>query len=136
MADVSQLPMADPPEWWGDMLVFRGAQDLPGLRRFVPDLAVRGGLSHDRAADLCLAADAVATNTIEYTGQPGVLSIWQQDDSIVCEIADSGRITDRLASHQSRGRGLLLVNVLCDLVQLPTGGLAAGTTVRMHMRLE
>lgn len=142
VADASQLPMPDPPDWWGDMLVFRDAQDLRGLRRFVRDLALRGGLSRERAADLAVAADAVATNTIEHTGAPGVASIWQQDDSIVCEVADSGRITDRLVGrtppecHQSRGRGLLLVNALCDLVQLPTGGLAAGTTVRMHMRIR
>jgi anti-sigma regulatory factor (Ser/Thr protein kinase) len=142
LADASQLPLSEPPEWWGDMLVFRSAADLRGLRRFVRDLAIRGGLSRDRAADLSLAADAVATNTIEHTGAPGVLSIWQQDGSIVCEIADSGRITDRLVGrsqpgpHQSRGRGLLLVNALCDLVQLPTGGLTAGTTVRMHMRIS
>lgn len=142
VADASHLPLPDPPEWWGDMLVFRGAEDLSEVRRFVRTLAIRGGLSHDRAGDLCMAADAVATNTVEHTGQPGVLSIWQQDDSVVCEVTDSGRITDRLvgrtpaAPQQSRGRGLLLVNALCDLVQLPTGGLAAGTTVRMHMRLE
>ncbi len=142
VADASQLPLPDPPEWWGDMFVFRGAGDLPAARRFVRDLAIRSGLSRDRADDLSMAADAVATNTVEHTGQPGVLSIWQQDDSVVCEVTDSGRITDRLvgrtpaAPHQSRGRGLLLVNALCDLVQLPTGGLAAGTTVRMHVRLE
>ncbi len=142
VAVASQLPLPDPPEWWGDMFVFRGAGDLPAARRFVRDLAIRSGLSRDRADDLSMAADAVATNTVEHTGQPGVLSIWQQDDSVVCEVTDSGRITDRLvgrtpaAPHQSRGRGLLLVNALCDLVQLPTGGLAAGTTVRMHVRLE
>lgn len=142
VADASQLPLSDPPEWWGDMLVFRAAEDLREVRRFVRDLAIRGGLSRDRAADLSLAADAVATNTVEHTGAPGVVSVWQQRDGVVCEIADSGRITDRLvgrtppASRQPRGRGLLLVNALCDLVQLPTGGLAAGTTVRMHMRLE
>jgi hypothetical protein len=29
-----------------------------------------------------------------------------------------------------------LVNALCDLVEMPTGQIGTGTTVRLHMRLR
>jgi hypothetical protein len=54
-------------------------------------------------------------------------------------VRDRGRIDDPLVGRirpgpeQHRGRGLWLVNQLCDLVQLRTSG--NGTIVRMHMWL-
>ena len=57
--------------------------------------------------------------------------------TLVCEIADRGRITDPLigrrrpdGSHDG-GRGLWLANRLCDLVQVRSG--EQGTVVRLHV---
>ena len=53
---------------------------------------------------------------------------------MVCEVADGGRITDPLAGRlppprdRRGGRGLLLVNLVSDLVRIHTGG--GGTTIR------
>lgn len=143
VADESLRFLPDHPEWWGDMLVFRSASDLPGIGQFVAGRALRAGLRADRVTDLCRAVHEVATNTVVHTPAAGVLSLWQDPwtCSLICEISDSGQLRDRLVGRippppsQPHGRGLLLVNELCDLVEMPTGGIGTGTTVRLHMQL-
>ena len=144
VADESCRVLPEPPEWWGDMLVFSGPSDLRAIRQFVAGLARRAGLPAARVSDLCLAGSEVATNTLTHTGEPGILSIWQDSDTdcLVCEISDSGQLPDRLVGRippprsEAHGRGLLLVNTLCDLVEMPTGQIGVGTTLRLHMQLR
>ncbi|PZS13891.1 MAG: anti-sigma regulatory factor [Pseudonocardiales bacterium] len=144
VADASLRALPEPPEWWGDMRVFSSLTELRALRLFVHGLASRAGLPAHRVSDLCLAVNEVATNTLEHTHASGVLSVWQDPDtdSLICEITDSGQLHDRLVGRMppdegdSHGRGLMLVNSLCDLVEMPTGQIGAGTTVRLHMRLR
>lgn len=144
VADASLRALPDPPEWWGDMRVFSSLTELRALRLFVQGLASRAGLPAHRVSDLCLAVNEVATNTLEHTHASGVLSVWQDPDtdSLICEITDSGQLHDRLVGRmppdegESHGRGLMLVHSLCDLVEIPTGQIGAGTTVRLHMRLR
>jgi anti-sigma regulatory factor (Ser/Thr protein kinase) len=144
IADASLKSLPEPPEWWGDMLVFRFASDLQAIRHFVKVLALRAGLPARRVSDLCLAVDEVATNTLVHTSQAGLLSLWQDSDtdSLVCEITDSGQLPHRLVGRipptrwERDGRGLILANALCDLVEIPTGRIGSGTTVRLHMRLR
>lgn len=144
VADASLRGLPEPPEWWGDMLIFGSASDLRVVRQFVEGLALRSGLRSEQVSDLCLAVNEVATNTLLHSGGPGVLSIWQDSETecLVCEISDSGQLVDRLvgrippAKSEPHGRGLILVNTLCDLVELPTGQIGSGTTVRLHMRLH
>jgi anti-sigma regulatory factor (Ser/Thr protein kinase) len=144
VADASLRSLPDPPELWGDMLVFRSPNDLPGIRQFVEARALQAGLPADRVTDLCRAVNEVATNTLVHTHAAGVLSLWQEpdNDSLICDISDSGQLRDRLIgripSHRSpsHGRGLITVNELCDLVEIPTGRIGTGTTVRLHMLLH
>jgi len=144
VADASLRSLPDSPEWWGDMLVFRSASDLRTIRHFVKVLAGKAGLPARRVSELCLAVNEVATNTLVHTNQRGLLSLWQDSDtgSLICEIIDSGQLPDRLVGRipptrwQRGGRGLILVNALCDLVEIPTGQINLGTTVRMHMALR
>lgn len=143
VADASLQTLPEPPEWWGDMLVFSSPADLPGVRAFVLDHAQRAGLGEPRVGDLCQAVHEVASNTLVHTHAAGVLSLWQDPEtgSLVCEISDSGQLTSRLvgrippAAGQAHGHGLIRVNELCDLVEMPTGQIGTGTTVRLHMRL-
>jgi anti-sigma regulatory factor (Ser/Thr protein kinase) len=144
IADASLRLLPDPPEWWGDMRVFSSLTDLRAIRQFVANLALRAGLDTQRVSDLCLAVDEVATNTLQHTHAAGVLTLWQDPDteSLVCQITDSGQLHDRLVGRmppdegKAHGRGLILVNALCDLVEMPTGQIGTGTTVRLHMRLR
>ncbi|MGH3936320.1 MAG: anti-sigma factor RsbA family regulatory protein [Pseudonocardiaceae bacterium] len=144
VADASLRSLPEPPQWWGDMLVFSSPHELRAVRHFIETHADKAGLAAQRVSDLCLAVNEVATNTLVHTNQAGILSIWQDSDtnSLVCEISDSGQLRDRLvgrippAQSEPHGRGLILVNALCDLVEMPTGRIGTGTTVRLHMQLR
>lgn len=79
-------------------------------------------------------------NTVVHTDGPGILSLWEEDGSVVAEIQDGGYVADPLAGRyppgpvDGRGYGLYLTHRLCDLVRVHTTR-DAGTTVRMSMRL-
>ena len=109
--------------------------DLPGVRGLVTETARSWGLSGERIEALVLAASELATNSVRHGGGEGALSAWRDFGSGVLEFTDSGHLTDPLAGRRppgtgvDGGRGLYLVNELCDLVQLRSS--AAGTTVRL-----
>ena len=79
------------------------------------------------SADLALAVHEVAANSLEHARGRGVLRIWQDDEALVCEIRDVGRIQDPLVGRtlpawdDEGGRGLWMANHLCDLVQVRSG---------------
>jgi anti-sigma regulatory factor (Ser/Thr protein kinase) len=114
--------------------------DLAELRRFVRAHAELAALDDDRIADLLIAATEAAANTLLHGGEPGILRIWRQAGDLVCEIADAGCIEDPLVGRRvpdaraEGGRGLWLINQLCDLVQLRPA--VDGLTVRLHMHLS
>lgn len=140
-ASFRSLPVQ--PELWGEMLRFFSPAELPDVRQFVEDLAQRAGLDAQRVSDLCRAVNEVATNTLVHTSGSGLVSVWQDPETpnLVCEVVDSGQLTDWLvgrippAPSEPHGWGLIRVNKLCDLVEMPTGQIGKGTTVRLHMRL-
>ncbi|HEX9334480.1 MAG TPA: sensor histidine kinase [Pseudonocardiaceae bacterium] len=108
------------------------AADLPGLRRVVAAFGQRQGLSPHRADDLLLVLTELATNSIEHAGSPATVLLGRVADRVVCQVRDTGYISDPLAGRrpasrdQRRGRGLLLVNHLSDLVR---GYTSPGETV-------
>jgi anti-sigma regulatory factor (Ser/Thr protein kinase) len=114
--------------------------DLRPVRRFVASRAKGAGLTPPRIPDLVIAASELAANTLRHTGGGGTVQVWRTSEEIICQVADTGQITDPLARYQARsdelqgGNGLWLVNQVCDLVQARTG--QAGTTTRLHMRLH
>jgi anti-sigma regulatory factor (Ser/Thr protein kinase) len=100
------------------------AGGLPGLRRVAAAFGLRQGLSVDRAEDLVLVLTELATNSIEHAASTAMVLLGRVADRVVCQVRDSGHITDPLAGRrpvapgQGRGRGLLLVNHLSDLVRM------------------
>jgi len=117
-------------------LVFSGDQ-LRSVRSFAIEHARYAGLAKDRLIDLEMAVNEVATNAVAHSPGPGTIRAWSERDAFVCEISDPGSFTNPLAGRipppagSGRGRGLLLVNHVCDLVRLYTSGL--GTTIRLHL---
>jgi anti-sigma regulatory factor (Ser/Thr protein kinase) len=113
--------------------------DLRGVRDAVAGRAAEAGLAPGRIADLVLAVSEVAANTLRHTQGPGTLRVWRAGDEIICQVSDSGQITDPLVGRRRpdgdsfRHGGLWVVNQVCDLVELRSG--PDGTTVRMHVRL-
>ena len=114
--------------------------DLRPVRSFVAGAAQCAGLTPARIPDLVLAVTELAGNTLRHTDGGGTVQAWRTRDEIICQVADTGQITDPLARHRPPsdellgGNGLWLVNQVCDLVQARTG--PAGTTTRVHMRLH
>ena len=110
---------------------------LSPLRALVAKRAAAFGLDEDRAADLAVAVSELATNSIRHGGGAGVLRVWTEGDDLVCEIEDRGRFDEPLvgrrrpADHLDRGRGLWIVNQLCDLVELRSSAVGAVVRVRM-----
>jgi anti-sigma regulatory factor (Ser/Thr protein kinase) len=113
-----------------------GPGPLEAVRRFVIE-GVGDALGFDELSDLLVAVSEAASNSIVHGGGAGTLSIWHAGAGVVCEIRDLGWIRQPLvgrmrpAFHQESGRGLWMINQLCDLVQLRSS--PAGTVVRLHM---
>jgi anti-sigma regulatory factor (Ser/Thr protein kinase) len=118
-------------------IAFRLA-DLSSVRRLVSHHADAIGLGAGRSAELAVAVNEVATNSISHGGGGGEFRIWQEPGALICEVRDKGRFDKALGDRErpspevSDPRGLWLANQLCDLVQIRT--LPDGTVVRLHMR--
>ncbi|GAA4530034.1 anti-sigma factor RsbA family regulatory protein [Amycolatopsis samaneae] len=112
---------------------------LPALRRVAARLAARAGLGAERVEDVALTLTELAGNSIEHGGGTARVLLGTAGEHLVCQVRDSGRLADPLAGSrpagpgQLRGRGLLLVHHLADLVRTYTG--PAGTCVEASFRL-
>ena len=126
---------AEPP----DELAF-GPGSLGEARRLVGIRAEAAGLDPTGVHNLVLAANEMTTNSVRHGGGAGVLRVWDEDGSLVCEIRDEGRMDAPLVGRrrpdlgEESGRGHWMANQLCDLVQVRS--FASGSVVRLHMRLH
>ena len=129
-------PLPEPPA--SALELAFGDGPLEGLRWLVGRAADDAGLDEMRAADFVLAVHELATNTVRHGGGRGTLRIWREPDALLCEVSDAGRLDQPLAGRerplagQPGGRGLWLVNQLCDLAQIRC--YESGSVVRLHMR--
>ncbi|HVA59548.1 MAG TPA: sensor histidine kinase [Mycobacteriales bacterium] len=129
------LPLPEPVAA-EEMPVLPGS--LVAVRRFVADRATAAGVPAHRVADLVLAVNELATNSLRHAGGNGTLRIWTEPYTMLCEVRDRGLIADPLIGRrrpprgQEGGRGLWLANQLCDLVQVRSG--PNGSVVRLHLR--
>ncbi len=118
----------------------RGA--LHRVRKLISVAAERAGLSASRGDDLVTAVSELAANSVLHGGGEGTLSLWLEADALVVEAEDLGCIEEPLvgrqrpAPTQEGGRGLWLVNQLCDLVQVRSGPEATAIRVRMDLSLQ
>jgi anti-sigma regulatory factor (Ser/Thr protein kinase) len=129
-------PLPEPPAAAHE--VEFGADALADARRLVYLRATAAGLSAWRMQDLVLAVNEVTTNSVRHGGGRGLLRVWEEDDALLCEVQDGGRIDrpligrEKPTGDQASGRGHWLANQLCDLVQVRT--FADRSIVRLHMR--
>jgi anti-sigma regulatory factor (Ser/Thr protein kinase) len=129
-----QAPLPTPPREAISLRFELG--DLARVRALVSEHAGRASLAVGQCGDVVLAVDEVATNSIRHGGGSGLLRTWHEHGRLTCEVTDSGHITNPLVGRvrpeigARGGRGLWMVNQLCDLVQIRSG--PTGTTVRMH----
>jgi anti-sigma regulatory factor (Ser/Thr protein kinase) len=112
-----------------------GEPDVPATRRTVAQYARRCGLSEEQVEVLELAASELAMNSVRHGGGTGTVAMWLEPGAVVIEFSDSGHVTEPLTGRlmppldSEGGRGVYLVNQLCDLVQLRSS--PRGTTIRV-----
>ncbi len=130
-------PFADPT---GDVAEISFDDDLPGLRRFAAASDPGRDLTPGVLSDFVFSLNELATNVIRHGRGRGRMRIWRDAGMVVGEIAGPGWVTDALVGRRrpapaaGGGRGLWLLNQLCDLVELRTS--ERGTTVRIRMRTQ
>ncbi|QTD98364.1 sensor histidine kinase [Streptomyces cyanogenus] len=110
---------------------------LSAVRHLATDHGARLGLAGLALENLALITAELTTNSVVHGGGTGAITVWSEDGYVLCEVRDQGRLTDPLAGRrpasrdQRGGRGLLLVNLLSDLVRTHTG--PQGTTIRSYL---
>jgi anti-sigma regulatory factor (Ser/Thr protein kinase) len=112
---------------------------IGAIRHLVTTRSAEAELGVEAGEDLVLAVNELVTNSVQYGGSGGTLRIWRErEDTLVCEVRDRGFIRDPLVGRlqppidQHGGRGLWLVNQLCDLAQIRSS--PNGTIVRVRMQ--
>jgi anti-sigma regulatory factor (Ser/Thr protein kinase) len=96
------------------------------------------GLPGERRSDLVLAANEAATNAVQHGDGACAAAVWGDEDRVVVEIRTATPVPDLLSGCRTpdpgaqSGRGLWLINQVCDLVQARSG--PTGTVMRMHVR--
>ena len=121
-------------------MTFVYTTNLSEVRVLAETQARQAGLADDRVTDFVIAVSEVAANTVRHARSAGSMEIWSEAGEIICEIHDSGVISDPAgagrqppAADANGGHGLWLVYQICDKVELHSD--SDGTTIRLHMAL-
>ncbi|SDM69146.1 sensor histidine kinase [Nonomuraea jiangxiensis] len=110
--------------------------NLSAVRGLAGRRAAELGFGKDRRDDVRLTVAELGANSLDHGGGAGLIRVWVAEGRLVCEVSDAGHITDPLAGRKpvdpraAGSRGLLIVNLLSDLVRVHTG--AGGTAVRVY----
>jgi len=113
--------------------------DLVRVRQLAAEWAERLGFAGGRLDDIQLVVSELGANSLDHGGGAGELRVWTEGGRLVLEVRDHGHITDPLAGRSPAdpalpgSRGLLIVNLLSDLVRLHTR--AGFTAVRAYFEL-
>jgi anti-sigma regulatory factor (Ser/Thr protein kinase) len=109
-------PLLGPP----DLRLGFSAWQLNEVRTAVEKVLTGCGYERERAEDVVLAVNELATNAVEHGTPEAQLSLWAGAHGLLCEIDDGGTLRDPLpglqAPHPSepRGRGVWIARQLCD----------------------
>ncbi|NUW42486.1 anti-sigma factor RsbA family regulatory protein [Nonomuraea rhodomycinica] len=113
--------------------------NFASARALAAGLGAELGFDETRLDDIRLVVAELCANSLDYGGGAGDIRVWAERDRLVCEVGDQGHITDPLAGREpvdpriAGSRGLLIVNLLSDLVRVHTR--AGGTTIRAYFDL-
>jgi len=116
-------------------LAFDG--DLGQLRHALAADPLLAELDPARRADLVFAVNEAASNALRHGDGVARARVWRDAGDVVGEVSTTSTIDDPLAGRRTPdpaadgGRGLWLINQVCDLVELRSG--RGGASVRMHV---
>jgi anti-sigma regulatory factor (Ser/Thr protein kinase) len=131
----TELPVPPPS---ADRLPF-GRYDLRMVREQILAAGLKSGMHDHDLSMLQLAVNEATTNAVEHGGGSGVLHMWIDGEHLICDVLSPRPLQHLLAGRTMveqaslGGRGLLLINQLCDLVRLHVG--PDGTAIRMWLPL-
>jgi serine/threonine-protein kinase RsbW len=118
-------------------MTYGSAGELAAVRAFVRSRAVALGLPVHRAQLLTVAVNELATNTLQHTSGTGRVRVWLEAGQVVCEVLDRGTArpfgVGMPGVESVRGRGLAIVEQICDEVGTSSG--PAGTAVWIRLNL-
>jgi anti-sigma regulatory factor (Ser/Thr protein kinase) len=128
-------PVLPAPPPGAERMTITLAKELGRLRDLLQASSWIARLPDDRISDLLVAVTELVTNSLQHGGGTARVTLWSELGRLWCDVQDSGRVLDPLVGRRApepdavAGRGLWLVNHLCDLVQLHSA--KHGTTVRI-----
>jgi len=129
VVDGHNRPLAEPAGF--EALPFDRA-NFAEVRELATRWGAELGFGGARLDDIRLVAAELGANSLDHGGGAGLIRVWSEGGRLVCEVSDAGHITDPLAGRKPvdprlvGSRGLLIVNLLSDLVRVHT---RAGATV-------
>lgn len=113
-------------------------EELSGIRQAAAAHALGLGLARDRLHDLQYIVTELVTNSLVHTrNRCCQLRISRDSHHVICAVLDDGVFRTPLAGRrrppgdQPGGRGLLMVNLLADLVRTHTG--PKGTRIQAYL---
>ena len=127
-------PLDDPIE---PVSEHRFSGDLRSLRRAVAEDPHAAALGR-RLSDLVFAVSEAASNALKHADGTCLTRLWNTGHEVVGEVSTRSAIADAFAGRRrppwdaEDGRGLWLINQVCDLVELRSR--TDETILRMHVR--
>ncbi|MBO3753038.1 ATP-binding protein [Streptosporangiaceae bacterium NEAU-GS5] len=118
-----------------------GLADLPAVREFAADQALRRGMPESMVGDFLVALNEVATNAVTHGAAKGRLRLWREGPCLVTELFDEGTSWRPVkepgmtppAANATSGMGLWVARRLSETLGVVTG--VSGTTVTMRFRI-
>lgn len=115
------------------------ATNLAAARELAAERAKELGIHGGKLDDIRLVIAELGANSLDHGGGSGTIRVWTENGRLVCQVSDAGHITDPLVGRElvdpatAGSRGLLIVNLLSDLVRMHTT--AGSTVVRAYFDL-
>lgn len=127
-----------PPLWSKSFTIRRGVEHLAEYRHRVAELLGTLPLTREECFDVALAAGEALSNAYDHAcgGEGGSMSVYAYSDRVIIEVRDCGcgyEIADgeEPAESLERGRGIKLMRMLVDSVEVRRRADAPGTQVRL-----